>query len=260
MGQVDFDFQPTVPVFDANVALGRRHDRRVTSDTAEGALTAMGRAGVGRAVAYAPHAAAYDPQEGNAMLLELIGDNDNLVPQFACNPTWDDLDEFAAQIKQTGVRSIRMFPAVHNYPFRDWVVGPWLEWAEAEGIPVWIPHSYDLRGQSMVIDPEAVHDTLESHPGVNAVLSEVGYQDEAWAVPLLRSLPNLHVEISRMINTDEISRVTGLLGEERVLFGSRFPDAPILPQLYWLHRCGFDESTLTAICAGNLERLLSLDG
>ena len=155
-----------------------------------------------------------------------MGDNDNLVPQFACNPTWDDLDEFAAQIKQTGVRSIRMFPAVHNYPFRDWVVGPWLEWAEAEGIPVWIPHSYDLRGQSMVIDPEAVHDTLESHPGVNAVLSEVGYQDEAWAVPLLRSLPNLHVEISRMINTDEISRVTGLLGEERVLFGSRVPGRP----------------------------------
>ena len=30
------------------------------------------------------------------------------------------------------------------------------------------------------------------------------------------------------------------------------------PQLYHLHRMGLDESTLKAICAGNLERLLGL--
>ena len=119
---------------------------------------------------------------------------------------------------------------------------------------MWMPECRDDYGTITNIDPETLHDTLEAHPDVKVVLSEVQYGHQSWAVPMLRSLPNLHVEISRMINTDEVSRVVGLIGEERVLFGSPFPDAAISPQLYWLHRCGFSESTLKAICSENLER------
>ena len=54
MGKVDFDFKPSVPVFDANVSLGRRHDRRVSVDTAEGTLAAMNKAGVERALSARP--------------------------------------------------------------------------------------------------------------------------------------------------------------------------------------------------------------
>ena len=61
MGEVDLDFEPTVPVFDANVALGRRHDKPVSVDTAAGVLQVMDDSGVGRALVYAPHAATYDP-------------------------------------------------------------------------------------------------------------------------------------------------------------------------------------------------------
>ena len=43
---------------------------------------------------------------------------------------------------------------------------------------------------------------------------------------------------------------------ERVLFGSRFPDSPMAPQLYNLERSGLEHSALEAICAGNLDRLL----
>ena len=35
MGKVDFNFKPAVPVFDANVELGRRHDQRNLKDTPE---------------------------------------------------------------------------------------------------------------------------------------------------------------------------------------------------------------------------------
>ena len=31
------------------------------------------------------------------------------------------------------------------------------------------------------------------------------------------------------------------------------------PQLYHLHRYGLSEKTLTAICAGNLERILGME-
>ena len=54
MGQVNLKFKPSVPVFDANVALGRRHDRRVVVDTTAGTLEAMKKSGVERALASGP--------------------------------------------------------------------------------------------------------------------------------------------------------------------------------------------------------------
>ena len=62
MGEVDLRFRPSVPVFDANMALGRRHDRRVLFDSVEDALREMDRAGVDRALVYST-VAATDPVE-----------------------------------------------------------------------------------------------------------------------------------------------------------------------------------------------------
>ena len=58
-----------MPVFDADVALGRRHDRRVAVDSVEGTLEEMDRSGVDRAHVYAPHAAGYDSTHGNELLV-----------------------------------------------------------------------------------------------------------------------------------------------------------------------------------------------
>ena len=128
MGEIDFNFKPSVPVFDANIALGRRNDRRVAVDTGEGTVEAMSRAGVDRAVTYSPHAINYDANDGNDWMMELIDGHEGFYPQFVGNPTWDDLDSFAARVGERGVRSIRLVPTFHKYPFRDWVVKPWLDW------------------------------------------------------------------------------------------------------------------------------------
>ena len=45
MGRIDLDFKPAVPVFDANMALGRRHNRRQSVDTAADTLAEMNRGG-----------------------------------------------------------------------------------------------------------------------------------------------------------------------------------------------------------------------
>ena len=89
MGQVDLDFKPSVPVFDANVALGRRHDRRVTSESAAQALAEMARIGIGRAVVYPAHGVAFDARDGNDYLVEMLSGTTGLVPQFVANPTAD---------------------------------------------------------------------------------------------------------------------------------------------------------------------------
>ena len=258
MGQVDLDFKPSVPVFDANVALGRRHDRRVSSDTTEGLLNAMDRAGVGKALVYSPHAVGYDSQDGNRYLMEMIEGQPTLVPQYACNPAFDDFDTFTGQVAAAGVRSVRMAPEVHNYPFMDWVVGPWLDWLAAEGIPLWLPVSYDFVRKELEIEPWQLHETLNDHPDLTVVLSEVHYRHVSWVFPLVRALPNVSVELSRLVSTNGIPELLDAIGHERILYGSRFPDADMGPQLHNVHRCGLSDQALRAICAGNLERLLGL--
>ena len=256
MGQVDFEFKPEVPVFDADVALGRRHDRRVAVDGVEGTLAEMDRAGVERAQVYAPHAAGWDSSQGNESLVRTIAGQPRFVPQFAANPAVDDLGDFSAAFRAAGARSVRVVPGLHNYPFRDWVVGPWMEWMAEESIPLWIPASYSYHGAEVEVDPSEVYDTMATNPGVTAVLAEVHYRHTSWALPLMKALPNLAIEVSRLVSTDGIMKFVGAVGEQRVMYGSRFPDAPMAPNLYYLHRCGLSDQGLADICAGNLDRLL----
>jgi predicted TIM-barrel fold metal-dependent hydrolase len=258
VGKIDLHFKPAVPVFDANASLGRRHDRRVPVDTAEVTLEAMDAVGVDRAVVYGPHAAGYDSSDGNALLLEQIGDESRLLPQFVCNPSWDELDEFTALVEKHDVRSVRMVPALHVYPFRDWVVKPWLDWLGEAGIPIWLPVNYDFLGTQYQVKPAELYETLSAHPDVTAVLSEVQYHTMSWAMPLLRSLPNLHVEISCLSNADGLDRLEEAVGLGRIMYGSRFPDAAIAPLLYYIHYAGLSDDALKDICSRNVERLLGL--
>ena len=263
MGEVDLNFKPSVPVFDANVGLGRRHYKRVSEDSVDGTLEAMSRAGIERALVYSPHAAYWDPGEGNQILLDSIQDQPSLVPQLVANPL-DDLDTFATQVKEKGVRSIRMLPMLHKYPFLNWAVKPWLDWMAAENIPLWLPVDYKVHvdqnfRRDKEIDPAEVHDTLKAHPDLTAVLSEVKYDDFPWAILLLKSLPNLYLELSRFVITDGMAIAIEALGEERIIFGSSFPESAMAPQLYQLHRYGLSESSLKAICSGNLERILGME-
>jgi len=208
---------------------------------------------------YAPHAAAFDSAEGNAGLLEAIGDESRLMPQFVCNPTFDDLDETAAQIEAADVRAVRMVPTLHHYPFRSWVVGEWLEWLSARGIPLWLPASYETNWHDGAdLDPHAVHETVRQFPDLTVVLCEVHYVQASWAPPLLRSLPNLSIEVSRYVIADGIARLIEDVDPGRVMFGSRFPEQAIAPQLYHLHRLGLNETDLRAVCGGNLARLLRM--
>ena len=248
MGEVDLNFKSSVPTFDACVALGRRFNRYVRSDTLEGLITTMDRAGVDKALAYSPHAIDFATVEGNELLMQQIAGEPRVVPQFVGNPTYDDMDAFASQLHELAVRSVRMAPATHRYPFTDWVVGDWLEWLASENLPLWL--------DSKEFDPTQVHDTLKNHPDTPVVFSEVHYTQAAWSVPLLKSLPNTYIEISRFVVPDGYQKLIDKVGIDKVIFGSRFPDSSMAPPLYALHRMNLSDEDLQAVCSGNLERLL----
>ena len=258
MGKVDLNFKPAVPVFDANAELGRRHDRRNLKDSPEQLFEEMARAGVDRALVWHPNGAAYDSMEGNLILQELIHGDSRLVPQFFCNPSFDDFDVFTRSVKDAAVRSIRMVPQYQHYPFREWVVGPWLDWMEREGLALWLPATYTVFGNTTELNSSDVYDTIREHPHLNVVLSEIHYSNVSWAVPLLKSLPNVYVETSKLTIADPINRFLEFMDDSRILFGSRYPNSAMGVHIYALHHMGLPESTVRAICAGNLERLLGM--
>ena len=158
---------------------------------------------------------------------------------------------------------MRMLPALHGYPLRPWVgrgvvrVGGRRAGAGVAARQLRVAETgRGPQGYLDEFDPSALYDTLSDFPDLNVVLAEVQYPQAPWALALLRALPNLYMEISRFVSTDGVAKLLGIAGESRVLFGSRFPDSPLAAQLYHLHRYGLPESTLRALCGGNLDRLL----
>lgn len=263
MGKIDFAFKPAVRVFDCNMSIGRRHDTAVSVDTAEGTIDAMQKAGVDRALVHSRHAVYWDSEEGNDLLMESVRNHKSLYPQFVASP-FENLDAFALKVLDEGVRSVRMVPTVYRFPFRDWAIKNWLDWMTSEQISLWLPVRFNLQGtqNSMTVgslDPTEVHETLTCHPDLTAVLCDVNYMDLPWVIMLLKNTPNLCLEMSGVVNTDGIKIALDAIGEQRILFGSGFPDRAIPPQIYHIHRYGLDESTMKRICSENLERLLGLD-
>ena len=141
----------------------------------------MDRAGVQRAVVYAQHAVEFDGPQGNELLIEMTAGERRFAPQFAVNPAFDDMEAFAEDVRVHDVRSVRMTPKLHDYPFRYWVVDQWMDWLADEGIPLWL--------NAWQVDPSEVHETMLENPAVQVVLSEVHYSHTNWALPLLAALP-----------------------------------------------------------------------
>lgn len=249
MGNIDINFKPSVDVFDANVSLGRRHNRRVRIDSVDATIEVMDQSGVGKALTYSAHAADFDSRDGNDLLMEMIKDQPRLVPQFVCNPAFDDFDSFSSQVADLKIRSVRMLPQLHNYPFKDWILEHWLEWLTEENIPIWVA--------AQDVDPSSFFDTINSHPKLKIVLCEVHYRHAPWALHLLKALPSVRVEISRFVITNGIRRLIDIITPDRIIFGSRFPDSAMSPQIYNLHHSGLSNRTLSNICSNNLVRLIS---
>lgn len=244
-------FQPDVPVFDCNAALGRRHNIRVQYDRPEDLLRVMDEAGISRALVYNPYGMVFGTMEANRYLLEDVAGESRLVPQFVVSFATDELDEVAEAVRGAGVRSLRVFPKSHFYPLVHWIAAPWLEWMEEQGLSLWVP-----MGGNPEVDIRDLYDTAKRYPRVPVVLAASHYTNYAIVWPLLKVLDNIYFDVSRFDLVNGIGRLKSLIGLDRILFGSGFPEVDPEPYLYYLHHCGLKTAELKAICHDNLTKLL----
>ena len=247
---ISLNFQPRVPVFDANVGVGHRHDRPSPFSEANELLEEMQRHGVDRAVIYHVQGEAISAIRGNEALPGWAGDAFSL--QWVAGPGDDSLRQLKGFHATERVVSVRLHsPEGGRVPFVDWLYGPLLDWLSAERIPLWV----SLADGSTT----EIANTLQRFPDLTVVLLGAHYVHSTMISPMLRRLPKTFLELSRFENLAGVETLVAEMGAERLLYGSYFPRYAMGPMLFYLHHLNIDDSDLAAICAGNLERLLGGD-
>ena len=247
------NFKPRVPVFDANIGVGHRRDRPAPFEDASELLDEMRRHGIERAIVYHVQAEDISPTEGNRALEKWADDDRSFSLQWVAGPNPESLRQLKGLHAAGKVKSIRL----HNtesarIPFVDWIYGELLEWLHQERIPLWVSLADT--------PPTEIMATLRPFPDLVTVLLGAHYGHAMMVRPFLRNLSNSFLELSRnetLGGTEDLIREFGV---ERFIYGSFYPRYALGPMLYYLHHMTLNDAELTAVCSGNLIRILGETG
>ena len=137
-------------------------------------------------------------------------------------------------------------------PFRPWACAPMLSWLSENRIPLWIPLP-DADADELAV-------TLSAFPELVTVLVGAHYTHALWVRPLMTTLPNAYLELSRIEPLGEVEALCSEYGAERFVYGSWYDRLAMGAMLFYLHHTDLSESDLELICAGNLLRILQGEG
>ena len=242
-------FTASVPVFDANVGVGHLDDACAPFSDNAGLLEEMARHGVDRSVIYHVRGETRAAREGNELLTRRVdGEARNL--QFVSGPDEECLRQLQQRHASNPIASVRLHSTGRlGLPFVDDLYGDLLTWLESEGIPLWLSLSDT--------DPTEAMTTLARFPDLVTVLVGAHYMHYSFVRPLLRSLPGTVMELSRYETMGQVESLLEEFGCERFVYGSYYPRYSMGEMLFYLHHMDLSPAELAAICAGNLERILT---
>ena len=243
------NFYPRVPIFDANIGIGHRHDRPSPVTDADQLLKEMDRHGVERALIYHVQGELISAIDGNEQLQIWAAGHAAFHLQWVVGASADSLQQIQDLHAEGHVHSVRLQPTDANQaPFVNWLYDDLLSWLSTERIPLWISLA-----ETPVID---IMNTLKHFPNLVAVLVGAHYTHAAFISPMLNRLPNTYLELSRYENLDGVNKLIAKHGLDRFIYGSFYPRYAMGPIIFYLHHLGLADAALAAICAGNLERIL----
>ena len=218
--------------------------------TAADLIEEMDFCGIDRALVY--HTGQrFAPTEGNQILMQEIEDHSRLVPTWTVLPSQTGeqpgLEEILQQMREQGVRALRLFPEDHRY-FLDAVTwGDQMELYQERRIPLFIRANLGKIGGLLRSFPDLV--VITGSQGCNP--------QDRYAWPLIERYPNLYYETSGYLLDGIIEEFCQRYGASRLLFASGFPDNANGAALLRLAHAEISESDRRAIAWDNLSRLLS---
>jgi predicted TIM-barrel fold metal-dependent hydrolase len=224
--------------------------------------------GIDKAVVSSAAAITYrNAQSGNEELAAAVRPHrDRLIPFAVINPFYagwrDDLticrDEF-------GMTGLRLYPKWHNYTLADACCLELVDAATERKMPISIPFRVeDYRQHSWLVDVKdltvaEVLPLLKGKPQARfMLLNGTGFVGTALANPAGGLPANYWIEISRLtaVMANELGKLVGTLGPERVLFGTGMPFNTPDPALVKMEVAGLSAEAKTRVFAGNAAALL----
>lgn len=168
-----------------------------------------------------------DPMEANEPLLTAVSDDPFYVPLAVIDVTLATyLEDAAACLKRWRCRGFKLTPNYHSYALDDARVGKLLELATKANVPVCVQlRMMDERSHHRLmivpgVAPESLGTLAAAHPQ-NRFLACGAYHAELKA--LKSPAGNLWVEVSSIESGNALVNAIGVLGDDKLVFGSHSP-------------------------------------
>ena len=243
-------FKPRVKTIDANVCVGGLGSEKSPITCRGDLISEMDRHGIDHAVIYHGYADKYSAIDGNELLMEWLGDDNRLIPQWSVLPIENSLTQLDGLYRQGLVYSARLFNTrSKGLPFRDWSYGSLLSWLNERNIPLWIPLP-DADAHELVT-------TLGQFPDLVSVMVGAHYSHTLWIKPILSNLRSAYIELSRFETMGHVEDLVKVFGAERFVYGSWYPYYAMGPVLFYLHHTDLTEKQLKLICSENIKKLMN---
>ena len=240
--------------------------------TAESLMEAMRQAGVAHSVALGFGWTDLElARETNDYLIQAVDRHSEQLTGFCTvNPAWGDraLEEVERCVS-AGLRGIgELHPDTQGFDISDITrMSPMMELARSLKLPVLVHtsepvgHHYPGKGKTT---PDRVYRFVKNFPGNTIVCAHWG-----GGLPFYGLMPEIPEELrnvyfdtaaSPFLYRPEIfATVAGIIGPERILFGTDYPLLRHRRILEQVDSSGLDDLSKSAILGGNAEKLLGLE-
>ncbi|MCP4643539.1 MAG: amidohydrolase family protein [bacterium] len=243
-----------IRLFDVQTGFGGASQGSTDSVSADGLQAEMDRLDIGAAlVRTAPDVLVHDVAAANAALFDACRDHSGWTPCPIVAPNGGR--EFLGEEEQVGEALANGAGAVLVRPQTDyWITAPWacdalFKAIEAHRMPV------------VCLNDRVSHETLGElagrYPALPFILAGVQYRFLRVIVPLMETFTNVYLSLGFNFNSHNgIEHLVKVLGDDRLLFGTGFPDTEAAGAITMLAYAGIADEVKQRIGAENTERLI----
>jgi predicted TIM-barrel fold metal-dependent hydrolase len=252
--------------FDACAFIGRWPGEKLAFHEIEGLLASMQRMKIERALVTHTVAWQNSPAMGNRLLMEAIAPHAELAPCWVITPGLA-VDEQGGEgslcdrMAREGVRAVRLYPRDHVYSLLDRSSARLLSELNRRNYLVILDLDqvftqsglYDYNAASL----SALDEICQTYTQLSVLVTRVGYRAFHNLFELMRTNPNLYLDLSFLATHQGVETIVERLGADRLVFGTGQPFVDAGGALLRLTEAGIQPEAKRQIASSNLERLLA---
>jgi predicted TIM-barrel fold metal-dependent hydrolase len=258
-----------ISFFDCNAYIGRTsHPEDSLAAGAEELCRDMARIRLNRALVFHKEA-LNDPVVGNRLLIEQIAAYPQLSGCAVLAPEasgeFGKIEEYFAYLVRSGIRAIRLFPKIHFYTLKPYVLNGVLEQAAKWQMPVLVDCvDYGRLGHmdstwDYMPDFDGIYELAREWPQVPFLIISPGMTSQRQQYAILQACPNVYLDTSGYSYRFQ-ENVCARFSAERLLAGSYMPCVDPACMMACVLYAEISEEEKRLIAGGNLERLLARVG